>query len=284
MQQPPSPAPLITRLALSREGNLTVPGDTALAGDLVILPREHAAIRFASTAAPTAASPWTWYRTRIQRQGRSVDQLRVEIGHPGEGGDPARNRFVVGTRDVVGGVATFHPCLSVDAEGTVTVHGDLDVRGLLAEGPIEADGSDPRFAAAAAAGFVRGAAGAATRVDAFFAAKLDVTIDAVANPVEGGTWEFTVTVTNSGTAAATAGQVHVVIGVGGVTAFNAKVLDAATFAPGNPTELSHDFDVPADSATVELKVSVLAVAIGAAANVVSATGGLSVPIQGAPIL
>jgi hypothetical protein len=102
----------------------------------------------------------------------AVDQLRIEILNPADKGDPARNQFAIiatsktdpgdrfrpdSTRD--------HPCLTVAADGTVTIgladappgnFGDLIVEGQYLEGPITTDPSDLRFLASLQAGVLAG--------------------------------------------------------------------------------------------------------------------------------
>jgi uncharacterized repeat protein (TIGR01451 family) len=281
--------PMATRMTIGAAGDLTVTGATTLSGGLEIFtPKSlsddtHTGVRFRPTATPAAAAPWTCYRTRVERNGRTVDRLVVEILHPGKGGDPAGNRFVVGTNDLVGGNKVFRPCLSVDADGTVTVHGALQVTGLVAESPIEADPADPRFAEAAAAGFVQGSVGTATTVDGYFAPRLAVAVTSEATPIAGSPYTYTVTVTNIGTAAASYGEVHVVIAIDGQTAFAGRVLANATFRPGHPTMVDPPlFDVPPGSETSELTISAVALAVGPAANVVSADAGLTATIDEHP--
>ncbi len=92
---------------------------------------------------PAAAAPWQIYRTALKEEERTIQQLRFEIGHPGDKGDPTLFQLTVGTRDANG---VFRPCFTVRADCTVIIEGGLTVRGRILEGPIQADPTDPRFA------------------------------------------------------------------------------------------------------------------------------------------
>ena len=113
-------------------------------------------IQFRSLATePVAARPWTIYRTSIAQEKTTIRQLRFEIGHPGDKGDPKLSRLVVGTHSGTGN--NFFPRLTVAADCTVTIDGNLDIGGELTQGPILADASDPGFAALVANEWAKGA-------------------------------------------------------------------------------------------------------------------------------
>ena len=100
---------------------------------------------------PEAALPWSLYRTAIPILGPDgqpadppvppLDQLRLEMFHPGDEGDPSRRRFTIGAYTPTG----YRPCLSVRADCQVEVAGIVYVTGELIAMPIPADPSDPRF-------------------------------------------------------------------------------------------------------------------------------------------
>lgn len=278
------PPPLTTQLVIDRADALTVYGTTTLNGDLVITPPNtprpgtHTGIKFNPTAEPTTAAPWTLYRTQIQRHGRTVNQLRIEIDHPGDGGDPSRNRFAVGSRDATG---SFHPCLSVDADCTVTVHHNLQVKGLLSESPIEPDRTDPRFAAEAFDSFAYGFVGAASRlIDALKTAKLEVTVKpGQSNPVPtaGQTFDYVISIINTGSEAATSGQIYVVISIGEHQSI-IRPLSGTTFQQDTSHELPQMFSVPEGAGGRTLTISALAVAVDPLGKVISANDSLSIQI------
>jgi hypothetical protein len=274
--EPLTPSP---QLVVNHEGDLEVYGTSDLNGDVKVIPsahlpgEAHAGVEFGSATLPKAASPWTVYRTQIERDGRKANQLRVEIAHPGDDGDPARNRFVLGVIDQNASTPAFMPCLAVDANGKVNVHNDLEVEGLLVEGAIDADPTDPRFAAATAESFVQGSVGGANQADAFYAAEVTVTVTSEQAPFQGTTFAYKVSV-EAGAAALTNGQVHVVIAIGGSQVQTTQPLNGAPFAAGSTRELALTFQVPGGTSGQALIVSAMALAIGPASNVVSDSGAL----------
>jgi hypothetical protein len=106
------------------------------------------------TAEPVAAVPWSIYRTSSAEDKTTSRQLRFEIGHPGDKGDPKLSRLVVGTN---GGITNkFFARLTVAADCTVTIDGNLDIAGELSQGPILADASDPGFTDLVASEWAKG--------------------------------------------------------------------------------------------------------------------------------
>lgn len=106
---------------------------------------------------PEAALPWSLYRTAIPILGPDgaptddppLDQLRLEMFHPGDEGDPSRRRFSIGAYapadPAAGAPPGYRPCLTVRADCQVEVAGAVYVTGELIAMPIPADPSDPRF-------------------------------------------------------------------------------------------------------------------------------------------
>ncbi len=209
-------------------------GASTLRGDLVICPipqltpGEHTGVKFARTVLPTAASPWTLYRTQFDAMAvRSISW--IELAHPGKGGDPTRNRFIVGTSDESG---AFCRCLTVRADCTVIAHQDLAVTGSLMRSPSEVDRNDPRYAQAAIDAFVQGFVGAAQGVvGALSAVALSVTVSSSSEgpPTAGNIFSYTVTLTNSGSIAATSGQIYVLISIDAEIQPSDMIRDGLTF-------------------------------------------------------
>jgi hypothetical protein len=114
-------------------------------------------VHFESLAAePLAAAPWNVYRTSVTQDKSSVRQLRFEIGHPGDKGDPKLSKLAFGAR---GGLTNdFLPLLTISADCTVTIDGSLEVFGELSQGPILPDPSDPDFTALIANQWAEGTA------------------------------------------------------------------------------------------------------------------------------
>lgn len=103
---------------------------------------------------PSAAAPWTVYRTSVSQGKSTMRQLRFEIGHPGDKADPKLSKLVVGMR---GGLLNgFLPQLTASADCTVMIEGDLDVAGELNQGPITPDPTDPAFTALIAGNWAEG--------------------------------------------------------------------------------------------------------------------------------
>jgi Carboxypeptidase regulatory-like domain len=105
-------------------------------------------------AEPAAAAPWNVYRTASIQEKREVQQLRFEIGHPADKGDPKLSKLVVGRRR--GEAKAFSPWLTVSADCNVTIDGDLEVLGELSQGPITPDPADPDFRALIASQWAEG--------------------------------------------------------------------------------------------------------------------------------
>lgn len=284
-EQPDGPPRV--RVGVDVDGDLTVHGPARFDGDLAVLPIEQGGIGFAPAPTPAQAAPWSWYRTRVERDGRPVDQLRIEIGHPGDGGDPATQRFVVGVHGRVKGSDTFLPCLSVDAAGTVTVHGKLRVGGLLSEGPIGT--TDPRVVAAAGTNFASGVLGTAAELAERFAAArffvptLKVSLEGDTDAFAGHPFAYKVTVSNTGTAPATHSQLFVVVGINRDRVSTERVLDDVTIAPGPATAVNGVFAVPGNAANSELTVDVRAVGVSPVAAVVDAQAVLTRTVKSKPI-
>ncbi len=160
-------------------------GDVALSVDAAqpdaIPAADHAARGLSYPAVlplPAAALPWSLYRTAIPILGPDgqpadppvppLDQLRLEMFHPGDEGDPARRRFSIGAYTpadpTTGAPAGYRPCLTVRADCQVEVAGAVTVTGELIAMPIPADPSDPRFVEALLQSFHGGMAASDDRL------------------------------------------------------------------------------------------------------------------------
>lgn len=94
-------------------GALTVGGDLSISGGRVVIP-----------GAGGGSSPgWQLDHVTSTASGSTVEQLRLVLGDPATTG--AATEFVVGCFSN----GQFMPCLTVGADGTVTVHGNLIVTG-----------------------------------------------------------------------------------------------------------------------------------------------------------
>lgn len=149
----------VERLGIDRGGNISLNGNTTVTdspstpnpGELHLRLGPARLLNFRPLAAtPTAAAPWRIYRTSVKEGNQTIRQLRFEIAHPGDKGEPAASRLMIGTRDnkiaEPNEPPVFSPCLTVSADCTVTINGNVNVTGQLVDGPVRADASDPRFA------------------------------------------------------------------------------------------------------------------------------------------
>lgn len=150
-------------LLISGDGTAVLETALAVHGELSIAD----ALEFPTDPEPTAPDadpprPWSLYRSPGST---GKQELRIEI--PGDEG-----RFVVGSRSVEDG--KFKPALTVDADGTVTVHGTLQIQGelddqsgtfdrtLLVDGGLDPEAD--RLVTAAVMGGITGASGLANRL------------------------------------------------------------------------------------------------------------------------
>lgn len=143
--------------ALRAHGDVSVRGDLAVEGGVLELARAVPE-GFGSAPADEEPQPWRLYRHPQPRAGEGEvvgEQLRIEMA---EGG----GEVVIGMFSAEEG--RFVPCLTVDSECTVTVHGDLVVEGGI-EGTIESQlppivpGLSPQAANMVLATFQSGIAG-----------------------------------------------------------------------------------------------------------------------------
>jgi hypothetical protein len=109
------------RLAIHENGEVALCGDTTLYGDLTV---DGGAIEFRVGNARAVAQPWTIYHARAtDSAGIDVEQLRMEMDANGAA------EVVVGTFSSTANA--FVPCLTIDNNCQVTVHGNLFVEGTL---------------------------------------------------------------------------------------------------------------------------------------------------------
>jgi hypothetical protein len=173
----------------------TTPASLRLAPGLTGQPRSSAWLTFAEPLPPppTRAWPWRLYRTKVNVDDRELDQLRIEIQHPGETDDPSRYRLVVGQwRD-----GRFDPSLTVSADGTVTVEGTLVPRGPVTQGAVGAVASglvlDDILRKLAAGSITIDAAFGGARVETGL---LRIDLDAPAGPEDDTAFQYTLGLVN----------------------------------------------------------------------------------------
>lgn len=162
-------------LAVDASGDTTIRADTTLDGELMVegTNARSGGLSFTPLAAvPEEASPWRVYRAVVPDGQRTLNQLRIEVGHPGEKGDPLRFGLSVGS---VTDEGDFERALTVMSNCTVVVPGDVVVEGLVAHGPLPADPDDPRFRAAVLLRYIHGITQGGNSLDQTYGAEMSLT-------------------------------------------------------------------------------------------------------------
>lgn len=251
-------------------------------------------------ATPAAAAPWQIYRTSVKQDDRTLKQLRVELKHPGDKGDPKLYRLTVGTRNANG---VFKACFTVTADCTVTIEGAVNVNGQLIEGPIQADPSDPRFAAVITKQWATGVVAAESQLGTLFgdinSGELGVSITGLQSrhgsdpvqPVGGLTISpddvllYTFTVSNRGQSKVTDIQIY-------ANLFFNDTRQSQEKLPPTPFDLDSDQEriiLPGgvfDPRGVEGKIEIVVTAIGVGAlpNVLAATDSATITVHKPPVI
>ena len=266
--------PLTDRLTIDRTGAVAVQGDLRLDGTLTLSPSGKAASGAGLgrlPAVPPAAMPWRVYRTLIGQGPVKTDELRLEIGHPGDKGDPTRYRLAVGYVDDLG---KFQRCLSVRADCTVAVGAGklaVDPGKLLVNAPAKADPADPRFAAEIIAQWLDSIARAGVKLDALYAGALIVTIGGTGPVGQGKSLSYTVTVRNAGPAQVRQVVVADTVTVEGTTVGGGQLPMLATLDPGEDRTRHRQVQAPAGSSGKKLRITATAVGTGPPGYPVQAT-------------
>jgi hypothetical protein len=228
--------------------------------------RTSAQLGFAEPLPPPPEQAWPWriYRTKAKVDDRELDQLRIEIQHPGETDDPARYRLVVGRRGVSG---QFEPSLTVRANGIVTVEGHLVPKGPVTQGAagagIGADGSgvvlDDILRKLAAGTITIDAAFGGARVETGI---LRIDLDAAGlQPRVDRAFQYTVTLVNSVTRLVGHVEACQTTAFGLVVSRPAPVASGLQLAGGASSALAQQLYVPQGSVGQRLTVSVVALGI-----------------------
>jgi hypothetical protein len=210
---------------IDREGKTFIKGPVELNGDLLIASSQPQpksknrsqevdkttgktevtpAIKFEELDAPfTEAAPWQIYRvTEIENKDTPnqaiYHQLRAEIENPGKKGAPQRFQFVIGVDSQETGELQFAPCLTVRSDGTVVMHGNVEIEdGHVVESPIDADPQDIRFNSLVIDSFTQSQSAAASQANATYAAAMNIQF--AKNPLPAETieeLEYTVSIQN----------------------------------------------------------------------------------------
>jgi hypothetical protein len=123
---------------------VTLTGDVRAANGALAMQQ----LRFNSAQTPPTASPGAIYRTVVESATtpggvpQTSEELRVQV--------PAKHPASLADQRVMSIASTgptdrFERSLSVQADGTVLISGNLTVQGRLVTGPVPADPADPQF-------------------------------------------------------------------------------------------------------------------------------------------
>lgn len=121
------------RLDIDQQGEINVRGDASIYGNLTMA---GGAIEFeAGTARSKEKAAWNIYHL-AEENNQGIEELRVEMAATPTGGVSGKNQVVIGAwfkgPDETGQEKEiFHPCLTIDDNCTVTVHGNLVVKGQI---------------------------------------------------------------------------------------------------------------------------------------------------------
>jgi hypothetical protein len=257
-----APGRFADRISIDNDGAVRLSGDAAIEGPLTVATRAGRACGtdFQPLAAvPKAAAPWRVYRAAFEQDGLAHDQMRFEIGHPGSKGDPSRYAFVIGAVDADG---TFIPHLTTTADGITTINGDLRVEGVVVDGPVQADITDPRLATALLTTWLAASATANASLDQRYSGALEVKIES-GTPVENRNFEYKIIISSVGKIALTGVDAWVGISVGGTVPQPVSVLDEPiVLAPGEQHQITRTFAIPANTADKALFIGATVLGIG----------------------
>jgi hypothetical protein len=185
------------RLVIQREDTALLRGHLILVGEASQPANLRAeGIKFTQPVRlPDKAKPWQLYRTVLPQDESPVHQLRLEIAHPGNEDDPAYYQLVIGYHD---GNPGFQPCLTVMADGTVRISGNLEITaGHIIRSPIQADPSDPRFVNAVLNNWIGGASTAADQMEFFYSGALQITVSDLSPTAVDGKFVYHINIRNT---------------------------------------------------------------------------------------
>lgn len=302
----------VERLSIDRAGKTFLRGDARLGGNLSMRRSEkahapsqtgvdhcsrastRAAEEMAARAVifrppvslPAEAAPWQVYRTTIAKDKKQVRQLRLELAHPGDEGDPQLHKLAIGTSDATG---QFNPCLTVTADCLVTIVGDLKVNGQLIEGAIKADPTDPRFGAELLNQWSKGVASANAQLPGVFqpGVVLEVTVESVSWIATGDVLDYAVRVVNKGLSGITNVQLYINVAYKNtsdvVIAGEKKTYGTFNLA-GGEAKKSSGFTYGGTTDTVgTLVIAATVIGVGSLSNVISEKVEKTVTVSEPPI-
>ena len=259
-------------LSVDATGDTTIRADTGLTGELTITGPVDAAggLSFTPLAAPPdAAAPWRAYRAVVTDGGRTLNQLRLEVGHPGDKGDPLRYALGIGSVDANG---DFDRYLTLMSNCTVVVSGDVKVEGLVSYGPLAADPDDPRFRSAVLLRWMRGITQASSSLDQGYAAELELSGLRTSPNINTRQVTLGVTLTNTGAVTVSTVRAAVVfVGDSNDPVVRGQLIDPpADVEAGDSLDLGDTFDLSTTNADT-VSVTVAVAGVGPAGNLVTAS-------------
>lgn len=252
-------------------------------------------------ATPAAAAPWQIYRTSVKQDERTLQQLRVELKHPGDEGDPKLYRLAIGRRDADG---EFKACFTVAADCTVTIEGAINVNGQLIEGAVQADPSDPRFAAALSKQWASGVVAAESQLGVLFgdinSGDLGVRITGLQSKSGSGTPQplgssstitpnnlllYNFTVRNNGQSRITNIQIYANLFFNGTRQSQEKLPPAPfNLDPGQDKVILPGGVFDPRGAEGKVEIAVTAIGVGSLPNVLAATDSVTVIVSTPPVI
>jgi len=273
----------VEALSVSQEGHtsmpagLTVQGSTTsqrsqpVAAKLSLLPPRsggRASLQLTEPIpVPEKPMPWRIYRTQVTVAGRVLDQVRIELRHPGDTDDPARYRLVIAD------------ALTVAMDGTVAVDGTLWVNGPLVQGKgrsvLSAPGSgvvlDAALRAVLAGTLTVGAAFEGVQIESDVVLAV-VSAPAGSRPEQGKPFRYSVTLDNR--SARRVSHLEALEGrsVGQSRAEPQPLITELDALPGTVRTFERTINVPPGTAGQSLIVNVVALGV-------TATGTLAYAAQ-----
>ncbi len=252
------------RLSIDLEGGSKLIGNTKVFGDLAIEPappvnspagydlcagleslRERFwGVEFFPVAPPKTATPWTIRHALVPPPQEAVpqsptDQLRFEYFDPGTKGDPTVYKCSIGVKKQ----GKFFPCVSVDAECNLTVHGHLILNKSLVWGPVKPDPADPRFQAEVLKNWVQGLVSNTSGLAQYYGANMAMSLVGLADSSARVDIPCTLYIENTGSLALELVKVTETFSISGTTATPAPP-SGISLSPGETKQFSRTYNVP----------------------------------------
>lgn len=223
-----------------------------------------------------APAPWRVYCVEIERDGKKVRQLRIEIGTTGDKNHPERSRFQIGRWSESDEKKAFAPCLSIDEACTVEMHGDLTVVGDVIETPTPVEqgsrGLLEQLAEQWQRGIAEGLAGQAS---------LTVEIRNLNAARVGSSWPYDVYIKNTGPSPINFISILENVSVAGnIATRTAATIPSLPVGAETTAQITHsDPNLPAlDLAAGSVGVMITVLGFGATFNAIYVSKGKSVSI------